>query len=95
MPMTYEFYLDIKLSRYIHVRTTSWSSIRYIYVRTISWSLHHHGTRLQQAQRPNVGLEQSTLEARKEDYFKINASPGIRWWWLDRREVPSIATTRA
>ena len=28
------------------------------------------------------------LEARKEGYFKINASPGIRWWWLDRGKVP-------
>ena len=46
---------------------------------TTSWSSHHRGTRLQQAQRPSVGLEQGVLEACKEDYFKINASPGIRW----------------
>ena len=46
-------------------------------------------------QGPSVGLEQGVLEAYKEDYFKINASPGIRWWWLDQGEVPSIATTGA
>ena len=46
-----------------------------------------------------MGLEQGTLEAYKEDYFKINASLGsgdssMRGSALDQREVPSIATIR-
>ena len=43
---------------------------------TTSWSSHYRGTRLQRAQRPSVGLEQSALEAYTENYFKINAYPG-------------------
>ena len=59
----------------VHVlRTSSWHQIM-----TTSWSSHHRGTRLQQAQRPSIGLEQGALEAYKEDYFKINASPKNRW----------------
>ena len=51
-----------------------------------------------------MGLEQGTLEqgtwgTYKEDYFKINASPGsgggsVKGSALGRGEVPSIATTR-
>ena len=51
-----------------------------------------------------MGLEQGTLEqgtwgTYKEDYFKINASPGsgggsVKGSALGRGEVPSIAITR-
>ena len=46
-----------------------------------------------------MGLEQGILKTYKEDYFKINASPGsgggsIKRSALIRGEVPSIATTR-
>ena len=46
-----------------------------------------------------MGLEQGTLGTYKEDYFKINASPGsgggsVKGSALDQGEVPLIATTR-
>ena len=46
-----------------------------------------------------MGLEQGILEAYKEDYFKINASPGsgdgsMRGSAFDQREGPLIAITR-
>ena len=41
-----------------------------------------------------MGLDQGALKVRKEDYFKINACPGIRWWWLDQGEVLSIALNK-
>ena len=46
-----------------------------------------------------MGLEQGTLEAYKEDYFQINASPrsgsgSMRGSALDQGEVHSIAITR-
>ena len=52
-------------------------------------SSYHYGTCLERAQGPNVGLEQGILEAYKEDYFKINASPGSDGGSM--RGVPSIA----
>ena len=54
--------------------TTSWSFIRYFHTLTSS---HHHNTRLKKAWGPSVGLEQGALEAYKEDYYRINASPGF------------------
>ena len=46
-----------------------------------------------------MGLEQGTLEIYKEDYFKINASPGsgvgsVKKSALVQGKVPSITTTR-
>ena len=46
-----------------------------------------------------MDLEQGALKAYKEDYFKINASPGsdgssMRGNALDQGEVLSIATTK-
>ena len=46
-----------------------------------------------------MGLEQGTWGTYKEDYFKINASPGsggssVKGSALGRGEVPSIATIR-
>ena len=75
----------------ICVMTTSKSLISY----TITTSSHYHGTYCPSSKDLVWASSRSALEARKEDYFKINASPGIRWWWLDRGEVPSIATTGA
>ena len=46
-----------------------------------------------------MGLEQDTWGTYKEDYFKINTSPGsggdsIKRSTLGQGEVPSIATTK-
>ena len=62
---------------------------------TIITSSHHHSMRRPSSKDLVWASSRGALEARKEDYFKINASPRIRWWWLDRREVPSIAITGA
>ena len=77
--MTYEFYLDIKSSKHIHVKTTSWSSIRYFHVKTIPWSLHHQSTRLQ----PIVDLKQ-VLGDRLGRLLPDSSSSGMRRGYLDR-----------
>ena len=59
---------------------------------TITTSSHHHGTCRLSSKDLVWASSRGALEARKEHYFKINASPGIRWWWLYRGGVPSIAT---
>ena len=66
---------------------------------SLTTSSHHHGTRRPSSKDLVWASSRGALEARKEDYFKINASPGsgggsVRGSALDRGEVPSIATTR-
>ena len=71
--------------------TTSESLISH----TITTSSHYHGTCRQSSKDLVWASNRNALEARKEDYFKINASLRIRWWWLDQGEVLLIATTEA
>ena len=75
----------------ICVMTTSKSLVSH----TITTSSHHHGTRRPLSEDLVWTLSRGALEARKDNHFKINTSPGIRWWWLDRGEMPSIATIGA
>ena len=76
---------------HFHVMTTSGSLI----CHTTITSSHYHGTRRPSSKDLVWASSRGALDARKEDYFKINASPRIRWWWLDWGEVPSIVITGA
>ena len=79
------------LRHHSHVMTTSESLVSH----TITTSSYHHGMRCPSSKNLVCASSRGTLEACKENYFKINTSSRFRWWWLDRREVPSIATTGA
>ena len=87
MPITYKLHPCY----HSYVMTTLGSLI----CHTTTTSFHHHGTRRPLSKDLVWASSRGALETRKKDYFKINASPKIWWWWLDRGEVPSIATTGA
>ena len=83
IPVTYKPYPGHQIIKtpphhhHFQVMTTSWSFICYFHTTISS---HPHGTRRPSSNDLVWALRRGTLEARKEDYFKINASPGI-WWW--------------
>ena len=79
------------LRHYFHIMTTSESLVSHM----ITTSSHHHGIRRPSSKDLVWASSRGLLEARKEDYFKINAGLGIRWWWLDHEKIHSIATTGA
>ena len=82
--VTYELHPDIKSSSI--PTSASWlhpslsSVIQLLHLLIISARVVH---RLEDLVRAS---SRGALEARKVNYFKINASPGNRWWWLDREE---------
>ena len=76
---TLSHYRYQNLRHHSHVITISKSLVSH----TITTSSHHHGTRRPLSKDLVWASSWGALEARKEDSLKINASPGIRWWWLD------------
>ena len=91
--VTYELHPNIKSSSI--PASVSWLHPSLLVSHMIIISFHYHGMCHPLSKDLVWASSRGALEARKEDYFKINASPGIWWWWLDWGKVPLIVTTGA